>query len=73
MMLDNDKWCNVDLSIVEMDSERKRKLEDTEVLRGDRACFGVELTNEGALVQCHKDDVEIQLSQKLQLAIDKKR
>lgn len=73
VILDNEKECSADLSIVELPPELKRKLQDTEVPRGDRAYFEIELTKGDALVHWYKDDVEIQFSEKLQLAIDGKR
>jgi hypothetical protein len=57
----------------ELPPELKGLLVDTEVERGDCAIFEIELTKGDALVHWYKDDVEIQFSEHIQLAIDGKR
>lgn len=73
VILDNEKECSAEMSVVELPPELKKKLQDTEVPRGDRAFFEIELTKGDALVHWYKDDVEIQFSEHVQLAIDGKR
>lgn len=48
-------------------------LQDTTVARGDRATLEVELSKGDALVRWFKDNVELQFSEHVQLAIDGKR
>jgi len=58
---------------IELPPELKKFLEDTEVETGDCAIFEIELTKGDAKVHWYKNDVEIQFSEHIQLAIDGKR
>ncbi|ODN04242.1 Titin [Orchesella cincta] len=53
VILDNEKECSAEMNVVELPPELKKKLQDTEVPRGDRAYFDIELTKGDAL--CTED------------------
>lgn len=68
-----EEECRAEVTIIELPPEIISTLKDQTVNKGEKAIFEIELTKGDALVSWFKDDVEIQFSEHIQLAIDGKR
>lgn len=62
-----DLECSADLTVIELPPELSKFLQDTTVSVGDVAIFEIELTKGDVRVRWYKDDVEIELSERVQV------